>query len=55
MVGGIKLSLIDIKVKQLLKSKVYDEIYISSNSSVAKTIADYYCIKFIDRIKTFCL
>ena len=43
------LSLLEIKIRQLLSSKIYDKIIISSNSIVAKKISKKYGCKFVSR------
>ena len=49
-----KDSLLSIKIKQLVRSDIFESIYISSDSSLAKKIADNYGVNFIPREKSFC-
>ncbi len=48
------VSLLELKIQHLLSSSIFDEIYISSDSLKAETIAKKYDIKFIKRDKFFC-
>ncbi len=47
-------SLLEIKIIQLLQSKVFDEIYISSDSSEAEKMAKEYKVKFLKRDVSLC-
>jgi N-acylneuraminate cytidylyltransferase len=47
-------SLLDIKIKQILKCGLFDEIYISSDSIDAKQVALKNGIKFLERNASFC-
>ncbi len=47
-------SLLDIKIEQLKKTNIFDEIYISSDSPDAKKSSEIHGIKFIKRDITLC-
>ncbi|MDX2128602.1 MAG: hypothetical protein SFU91_06160 [Chloroherpetonaceae bacterium] len=48
------LSLFEFKLLQIINSKAFDEIYISSDSEKAEEIAKNYSLKFIKRPQEFC-
>lgn len=48
------LSLIEFKLKQVIDSNCFDEVYISSNSPQAKSLAEKYGINHINREDYYC-
>lgn len=48
------ISLFELKIQQLIESKSFDEIYISSDSKLAEKIANKYGINFMKRDIKFC-
>ena len=47
-------SLLDLKIEQLKQARVFDEIYISSDSSDAKKSSEIHGVKFIERDISLC-
>ena len=47
-------SLLELKIEQLRKSGVYSDIYVSSDSELARECAAKNDVKHIDRAKRFC-
>jgi len=49
-----KKSLFEIKISQLKKSKVFDKIYVSSDSSKVKRLCKNYGVDFLERDSQMC-